>query len=110
MPMTRLPRRGTSLAAALLCVTGSTIGAQQAASRQAGDPRPNLAERVQRVMDRPEFKHAFFGVAFYSLDDQRMTWALNADKLFMAASTTKTLTEGTALGLLGADFRFHTRV
>ena len=61
-------------------------------------------------MDRPEFKHATFGVAFYSLADGRMVWSQNADKLFVAASTTKLLTEGTALQLLGADYRFHTRV
>ena len=35
---------------------------------------------------------------------------LNADRLFTPASTTKLLTEGTALELLGADYRFHTRV
>ena len=110
MPITRSFRRGLPFATALLCATTTALAAQQPASRQAGDPRLTLAERVQRVIDRPEFKHAFFGVAFYSLDDQRMAWSLNADKLFMAASTTKTLTEGTALGLLGADFRFHTRI
>src|SRR5205085_9999245 len=31
-------------------------------------------------------------------------------KLFVPASTTKTLTEGTILAKLGADYRFHTRV
>jgi D-alanyl-D-alanine carboxypeptidase/D-alanyl-D-alanine-endopeptidase (penicillin-binding protein 4) len=61
-------------------------------------------------MDRPEFAHAIFGAAFYSLGDGRMVWSHNADKLFSAASTTKLLTEGTALQLLGPDHRFHTRV
>ena len=61
-------------------------------------------------MDRPEFTHAFFGIAFYSLADGRMVWSHNPDKLFSAASTTKLLTEGTALHLLGPDYRFHTRV
>ncbi|MDQ6888086.1 MAG: D-alanyl-D-alanine carboxypeptidase/D-alanyl-D-alanine-endopeptidase [Gemmatimonadota bacterium] len=76
----------------------------------ARDSTRALGERLERVMARPEFKHAMFGVAFYSLDDDRMTFAYNADKLFQAASTTKTLTVGTALRLLGADYRFHTRV
>jgi D-alanyl-D-alanine carboxypeptidase/D-alanyl-D-alanine-endopeptidase (penicillin-binding protein 4) len=92
-----------------MAVATAPLGAQQS-TQQSGDPRNALAERIQRVMDRPEFKHASFGVAFYSLDDARMLFAYNADKLFTAASTTKLLTEGTALQLLGADYRFRTRV
>ena len=61
-------------------------------------------------MDRPEFKHALFGIEFYSLDKGKVIYAINADKLFTPGSTTKLLTEGTALSLLGADYRFHTRV
>jgi D-alanyl-D-alanine carboxypeptidase/D-alanyl-D-alanine-endopeptidase (penicillin-binding protein 4) len=69
-----------------------------------------LAQRIQRVMDRPEFKHALFGIEFYSLDKHKPIYAINADKLFTPGSTTKLLTEGTALTLLGADYRFHTRI
>ena len=61
-------------------------------------------------MDRPEFRHALFGIEFYSLDARKPIYTINADKLFTPGSTTKLLTEGTALALLGADFRFHTRV
>ncbi len=69
-----------------------------------------LAERLQAVLSRPEFRHAIFGIEFYSLDTGEVLYALNADKLFVPASTTKLLTEGTALELLGADYSFHTRV
>jgi D-alanyl-D-alanine carboxypeptidase/D-alanyl-D-alanine-endopeptidase (penicillin-binding protein 4) len=69
-----------------------------------------LAERIQRVVDRPEFKHAMFGIEFYSLDSNKPIYTLNADKLFVPGSTTKLLTEGTALELMGADYQFHTRV
>jgi PBP4 family serine-type D-alanyl-D-alanine carboxypeptidase len=69
-----------------------------------------LAARIQAIMDRPEFRHAFFGIEFYSLDTGKVIYQLNAAKLFTPASTTKLLTEGTALELLGGDFRFHTRV
>ena len=69
-----------------------------------------LAERIQRVISRPEFAHANFGIEFYSLDTGKVVYALNADKLFVPASTTKLLTEGTLLAKLGADYRFHTRV
>jgi D-alanyl-D-alanine carboxypeptidase/D-alanyl-D-alanine-endopeptidase (penicillin-binding protein 4) len=70
----------------------------------------SLPQRIQKVMSRPEFAHANFGIEFYSLDAGKVIYALNADKLFVPASTTKTLTEGTLLAKLGADYRFHTRV
>src|SRR5467141_5230134 len=70
----------------------------------------SLAQRIQKVISRPEFAHANFGIEFYSLDSGKVIYALNADKLFVPASTTKILTEGTLLAKLGADYRFHTRV
>jgi len=70
----------------------------------------SLVQRIQKVITRPEFAHANFGIEFYSLDTGKVIYALNADKLFVPASTTKILTEGTLLAKLGADYRFHTRV
>lgn len=61
-------------------------------------------------MSRPEFAHANFGIEFYLLDTGKLVYSLNHNKLFVPASTTKILTEGTLLAQLGADYRFHTRV
>jgi PBP4 family serine-type D-alanyl-D-alanine carboxypeptidase len=69
-----------------------------------------LAERIQKVIDRPEFAHANFGIKFISLDTGKILYSLNSNKLFVPASTTKLLTEGTVLATLGADYRFHTRI
>src|SRR5262249_11633297 len=69
-----------------------------------------LAHRIQNIMDRPEFRHALFGIEFYSLDTGKPIYTFNADKLFTPGSTTKLLTEGRAVGLLGADYRCRTRV
>ena len=70
----------------------------------------SLAERVARISARPEFRHAMFGVKVVALDRDSTLFSLNADKLFVPGSTTKLLTTGTALELLGGDYRFHTRV
>ncbi|PYT68690.1 MAG: D-alanyl-D-alanine carboxypeptidase/D-alanyl-D-alanine-endopeptidase [Acidobacteria bacterium] len=70
----------------------------------------SLAQRIQKVISRPEFAHANFGIEFHSLDTGKVVYSLNGDKLFVPASTTKTLTEGTVLAKLGADYLFHTRV
>lgn len=88
-------------AGAFFCAAPRTLRAQSPAS---------LAERIQKVMSHPEFAHANFGVEFYSLDTGKVIYALNGNKLFVPASTTKTLTEGTVLAKLGADYRFHTRI
>ncbi len=69
-----------------------------------------LAERIQKVMNRPEFAHANFGIKFVSLDTGKVLYSLNSNKLFVPASTTKLLTEGTVLAKLGADYRFYTRI
>jgi len=80
------------------------------ASSARAQSENSLAQRIQKVVSRPEFAHANFGIEFYSLDTGKVVYALNSDKLFVPASTTKTLTEGTVLAKLGADYRFHTRV
>jgi D-alanyl-D-alanine carboxypeptidase/D-alanyl-D-alanine-endopeptidase (penicillin-binding protein 4) len=93
--------------AIILCLAASILGAPQVLRAQSS---ASLAERIQKVMDRPEFAHANFGIEFYSLDTGKVIYSLNANKLFVPASTTKTLTEGTVLAKLGADYRFHTRI
>src|SRR3989440_2700587 len=86
--------------AALLCLGGiAGVRAQSTAS---------LVERIQKVMSRPEFAHANFGIEFVSLDTGKILYSLNANKMFVPASTTKLLTEGTLLAKLGADYHFHT--
>src|SRR6266487_76423 len=70
----------------------------------------SLSRRIQKVIGRPEFAHANFGIEFFSLDTGKVIYALNAGKMFVPASTTKILTEGALLAKLGADYRFHTRI
>src|SRR4051812_7356335 len=67
-----------------------------------------FAERIQKVLDRPEFAHSSFGMEFYSLDSGKTIFSLNPARLMVPGSTTKLLTEGSALELLGSDYRFHT--
>src|SRR5437870_4765036 len=62
-----------------------------------------LPDRVRRVMSRPEFAHANFGIEFYSLDSDRVIYEVNSNKLMVPGSTAKLLTEGTILELLGGD-------
>jgi dihydroorotase/N-acyl-D-amino-acid deacylase len=106
-----LKRIAASALFAALAVGGAA--GQQQASSQGGagmQDSDSLAGRITKIMSRPEFKYASFGIEFYSLDTNQPVYQLNSGKLFTPGSTTKLLTEGTALALLGADYRFHTRV
>jgi len=101
------PKRKKTL---LAMVAVAVIATTAASTGVAAQSPASLADRIQRIIDRPEFRRAMFGIEFYSLDSSRPIYTLNAEKLFVPGSTTKLLTEGTALELMGADYRFHTRV
>jgi N-acyl-D-amino-acid deacylase len=75
-----------------------------------GQQTENLEDRIRKIMERPEFAHSTFAIEFLSLDSGKVIYHWNADKLVVPGSTTKLLTEGTALELLGSDYRFHTRI
>lgn len=66
--------------------------------------------RLQSIMSRPEYRHSSFGIEILSLTTDRPVFTLHGDKLFTPGSTTKLLTEGAALELLGAGYRFHTNI
>ena len=91
----------------IVCLTLWVLCLSPAAFPQNGTTLP---ESIQAVMSRPEFAHSTFGIEFYSLATGQPVYQLNADKLMVPGSTTKLLTEGAILELLGDDYRFHTRV
>jgi len=113
------PRRTARTALASLLLSGVSLGLTVAVAPSRVHPQspgspiqaPNaLASRINAIVNRPEYRHAFFGIEIFSLDTHESIYQLNADKFFVPGSTTKLLTEGTVLELLGADHRFHTRV
>lgn len=101
--------RPSLLLVATLVVTLAAMAAAQGGGPSA-ETAALLTKRLRPILERPEFRHATWGIEFYSLDEDRPVFALNPDQLFSAASTTKLLTAGTALELLGASHRFHTKV
>jgi PBP4 family serine-type D-alanyl-D-alanine carboxypeptidase len=73
-------------------------------------PAAALALAVNAPMRTPRLKHSIVAAEVYDLDAHRVLFARNPEVLMVAASTTKLLTEGTALALLGPDFRWTTPV
>jgi len=90
--------------------TTAVLVATLLTSALAAQSRDTLAERIDAIMSRPEFKHAIFGIEFYDLDAGAVVYEHNSDRFFVPGSTTKLVTMGSALQLLGADYRFQTRI
>jgi PBP4 family serine-type D-alanyl-D-alanine carboxypeptidase len=96
----------SSVALALTITLVGPAGARGAPS----SPRPSMAQAIAQVVDRPQLRHSLFGIEVYDLDAKRPLFSLNGDKFFEPASTTKVLTAGTSLALLGPGFTFTTPV
>jgi D-alanyl-D-alanine carboxypeptidase/D-alanyl-D-alanine-endopeptidase (penicillin-binding protein 4) len=70
----------------------------------------DLAERIAAVLDKPEYRHAQWGILVADLATGETLYEQNADKLFVPASTTKLFSVAAALAELGADYRFQTPI
>jgi PBP4 family serine-type D-alanyl-D-alanine carboxypeptidase len=69
-----------------------------------------LAAAINAPTRTPRLKNSIVAGKVYDLDAHRVLYARNAYVLMVGASTTKLLTEGTSLALLGPDFRWTTPV
>ncbi len=66
--------------------------------------------RLHAIMARPDYRHSRFGIAIQPVSGAKPLYRLNAGELFVPGSTTKLVTEGVALKLIGPDYRFHTPI
>jgi D-alanyl-D-alanine carboxypeptidase len=69
-----------------------------------------LAAAINAPTQTPRLKYSIVAGEVYDLDAKRVLFSRNANVLMVPASTTKLLTEGTSLALLGPDFRWSTPV
>jgi len=92
----------TALASCALLVLAARV-----AAAPASDP---LARAIDRILDRPAFAAAFWGVEVRGLESGRVLYARNAEKSFRPASTLKLVTTAAALDLFGPDARLRTTV
>jgi PBP4 family serine-type D-alanyl-D-alanine carboxypeptidase len=80
----------------------------------AGRPAPasptGFGTAMNAILARPRFANAVIAAEVYDLDARRPLYRYNANLLMEAASTTKLVTTGTALALLGPGFRWTTPV
>lgn len=73
-------------------------------------PHQPIEAAMQRIVGDAKLQHAIVAAEVYDLDTKRPLYVHNPATLMEAASTTKLLTNGTSLALLGPDFRYTTPV
>lgn len=71
---------------------------------------PELQARIQEVLQKPELSSATIGIKVASLDNGRVLFEENANKLLRPASNMKLYTVAAAIDKLSPDYRFTTSV
>src|ERR1051326_5503645 len=93
------------------CSSGSPPGIQT--SENPPPPRPVPAgyhALIDSILGDSLLSPCFVGVKIVSLDDGKVLYEQNGNKLFHPASNMKILTSATGLKTLGKDFKFETKV
>jgi D-alanyl-D-alanine carboxypeptidase/D-alanyl-D-alanine-endopeptidase (penicillin-binding protein 4) len=105
----RLRRPLAAAAAAGALLAGAAAGAVAARSKPAA-PALTLAQALAKEVQSAQRSTRELGVSVFDLTDRAPAFAFEADRPRILASNTKLLTTATALGVLGSDFAFETRV
>jgi D-alanyl-D-alanine carboxypeptidase/D-alanyl-D-alanine-endopeptidase (penicillin-binding protein 4) len=75
-----------------------------------GFAQSKFEKAVESFLQQLEYKNASVGIHMLDLESGETLFSLNAEKLLIPASTMKLVTSATALELLGADYRFETKL
>ncbi len=81
-----------------------------AAAREPRRTAPTLAGAIERIVDKPAFAPALWGIEVRDLRTGRVVYARNASKNLTPASTMKLVTTAAALDALGPEARIRTTV
>jgi len=108
-PLPRRLRRAL-LTLVLLAGTGATAVAAAAARSTAVVKPATLSEALTREVEGARRAARLVGVNIVDLSSHRTAFAFAADQPRILASNTKLLTTAAALGTLGSEHRFRTRV
>ncbi|MEO7335825.1 MAG: D-alanyl-D-alanine carboxypeptidase, partial [Caldimonas sp.] len=100
-----LVHNGRSVAASL--VASVLVAACGGDGGSGGQPVP---AEIQKVLDKPAYAAATWGLHVIDLDTGEVLQDLNADRRLLIASVRKTFSIGLALDELGPDYRFRTPI
>ncbi len=105
-------KRRISLLAYLLlfCISSASIAQQPAPAPAPLRTLPELRAKISEVLAKPELSSAMVGIKVVSLDNGRVLFEENANKLLRPASNMKLYTVAAALDCLSPDYKFSTSV
>ncbi len=70
----------------------------------------NFQNTLNELLTQPEYKHSIVGIQIEDISSGEVLFELNSEKLMIPASTMKLVTTAAALEILGADYRFVTKI
>ena len=88
----------------------SKLETNQSGGANNGAVESRLAQAIDDLINQSDAGRARWGVFVMSLQDSRVLYSRDADKLFTPASNMKVYTTAVALDLLDADYRWRTSV
>lgn len=72
--------------------------------------QPEFEKHIRHFLEQPELHNVRVGIHLGDRQTGATLFELNADELFIPASVLKVVTSAAALEMLGADYRFFTRI
>lgn len=97
-------RRSRLLLSLALVLLGGTL----LLSGSTFSDSPALSDRIDDLLRRWEMDEAFWGIAIYDVNAERMLYSKNLDRSFLPASNQKLFTSAAALDILGSTHRYET--
>lgn len=97
-------RRSWLLSSLTLLLLGGTL----LLSGSSFSPPSALSDRIDNLLRRWEVEEAFWGIAIYDINAERMLYSRNLDHSFLPASNQKLITSAAALDILGSTHRYET--
>ena len=96
-----MPRRWSSL----LSLVSLLLLSVSLTALSSSSPLPS---RIDDLLQRWQVNEAFWGIAVYDVDAERMIYSRNANQAFLPASNQKIVTSAAALDILGSTHRYET--
>lgn len=75
-----------------------------------GNAQTVFQDEVKTLLQKPEYRNATVGIVVADATTGERIYELNPEQLMIPASTLKIITTATSLEMLGADFRFETKL
>lgn len=103
-------KRAKVFAIMALMLLASTGIASEERAISPTNQTDNFSASLQKFLDRPQYRHAWWGLLVEDLDTEKSIYSLHPENMFIPGSTAKLYTVAAAMDSLGKDYRFTTPI